>query len=276
MTKNVASALKDSKQALTTVSDSPLLDSQILLCHVKGKPRQWLYAHSEEPLNEDEALVLDRLVERRRSGEPIAYITGSRSFWKREFEVTPATLVPRPETELIVETLLERFNQQTRTVLDLGTGSGAIAISLADERPNWHITATDISGEALCVAQRNAPELTNITFLQSDWFANVAGQFDIIVSNPPYIAAADPHLATLHYEPKSALASGVDGLDAIRIIARDSARHISPTGALIVEHGYDQQEKVLRIMQDNGWLETQGLLDLAQQPRAVIAGARAL
>jgi release factor glutamine methyltransferase len=249
------------------------IDAEILLLHVLGKPRSWLIAHADDVLDMDVQTAYALLVERRVAGEPVAYIIGRRGFWSFELEVTPATLIPRPETELLVELALARLPHEAgAAVADLGTGSGAIALAMAHERPGARVVATDASTEALAVAQRNALRLDvrNVTFMQGDWLTPLAGQrFNLIVSNPPYIEAADPHLGQgdLRFEPPDALASGGDGLDAIRRIVGDARGHLEVGGWLLFEHGWNQGEAARALLRAAGYADVMTVRDLEQRDR---------
>jgi release factor glutamine methyltransferase len=222
------------------------LEARVLMEHVLGRDAAHVISHAHDALAD--LLVRDyaSLVERRAGGEPVAYLTGSREFFSREYRVDPGVLIPRPETELLVETALERIPAAGPCrVLDLGTGSGCVAISIALERPRAEVTAVDASPRALAVARDNAAKLgaLRIRFIDSDWFAALEGErFDVIVVNPPYIAAADPHLGQgdLRYEPVAALSAGADGLACIRTIVDGAGPHLSTGGWLLFEHGYDQ------------------------------------
>ena len=269
--RTIRELLNDGERHLKTSSDTPALDSQLLLGHVTGQPRTWLYTHDDERLDADAISRYTALLEDRRDGKPVAQVLGRQGFWQRDFRVTKDTLVPRPETELIVDTLLSRFDEAPRQVLDLGTGTGAIAISLAAERSHWQVTATDISAEALAVARDNAGNLTNLRFRQANWFEGDQACYDIIVSNPPYIPENDAHLEQLRFEPQLALVSGADGLDALREIIRAAPRHLHPNGSLMLEHGYDQQPAVMQLLDDAGFCDTEALTDLEGTPRAVLA-----
>lgn len=247
------------------------LEAELLLVHALGKPRSWLIAHADDALDDAQASTFSALVERRRQGEPVAYITGHRGFWTLELEVTPATLIPRPETELLVELALARMTPRAR-VADLGTGSGAIALAIARESPAASVVATDASAEALAVAQRNASRhgIRNVRFVQGDWLMPLAGErFDVIVSNPPYIEADDPHLGQgdLRFEPASALASGADGLDDIRRIVAQARDHLRPGGWLLMEHGWNQGGAVREILASAGYREVLTVQDLEQRDR---------
>jgi release factor glutamine methyltransferase len=241
-------------------------DAALLLAHVLGRSRGWLYAHGDAPVPAPDLARFEQLVTRRASGEPVAYLLGTRGFWRFDLAVTPDTLIPRPETELLVELALARIPAQSAAqVADLGTGSGAIALAIASERPQARVVAVDISGDALEVARGNAAALglDNVEFRRGDWLSPLAGErFDLVVSNPPYIAEGDAHLAQgdLRFEPRGALASGADGLDAIRIIAAAAPAHLRDGGWLLVEHGWEQGAAVRALF------EAAGLVDVATEP----------
>lgn len=272
MTDDVRRLINTATERLSPCSDTARLDAQIIVAHALGKSRDWLIAHDDESLSPKIIEEVQALVQRRRDGEPVAYITGSKGFWNHEFMVTPDTLVPRPETELLVETLLSRCDNTQRSVIDLGAGSGAIAVSLAAERPAWLITATDVNPATLHIAAANgdACKVSNIRFVTSHWLDDVSGPFDIIVSNPPYIAAADPHLEALTYEPELALVSGEDGLTAIREIVSTAYRKMNEGGILLLEHGYDQATSVRSLMTANGYSSIETLVDAGGQERATL------
>lgn len=244
----------------------PPSEARLLLGHVLNKSAAWLLAHGEQVLDEDDLLAFASLAARRAGGEPVAYLVGRREFFGRDFEVSPAVLIPRPETELLVETALAGAGAAAR-ILDLGTGSGCIAITLALELPQAQVTAVDASIAALAVARRNAERLAaRLRFVHSDWFDALAEEtFDLIVANPPYIAAADPHLATgdLRHEPAAALASGTEGLDALRRIIAGSSARLAPGGQLWLEHGYDQAPAVLELLARTGLTAIEQHRDLA-------------
>ena len=248
-------------------------DAEVLLAHVLDRPRSWLYAHGDDDLDADATVRFADLLARRRAGEPVAYLTGRRGFWRFDLQVGPATLIPRPETELLVELALARLPaDQPQQVADLGTGSGAIALALAHERPRADVLATDASADALGVAAANARALAlaNVRFLRGDWFAPLASEtFDLIASNPPYIADGDAHLGEgdLRYEPRGALASGIDGLNAIRRIVADAPRHLVPGGWLLLEHGRDQGDAVRGLLAAAGLVEVETVRDLEQRDR---------
>jgi release factor glutamine methyltransferase len=257
------------------------LDAQVLLTHVLRKDRAWLIAHGDDALAREQSDTFFALAARRRDGEPVAYLTGVREFWGLPLVVSPAVLIPRPETETLVELALGRLPKADETrVLDLGTGSGAIALAIGHERAQAALLATDVSADALVVARENARRLDigNVDFAQSDWYANVpptwnGTPFDLIASNPPYVAAHDAHLreGDVRFEPASALASGHDGLDAIRRIVAGAPRHLVPGGTLVVEHGYDQAERVRALFVAAGFTDIVAARDLAGISR-VVAG----
>jgi release factor glutamine methyltransferase len=223
---------------------TPALDAEVLLAHVLSVGRARLRSHPEDPVRE-RAGEYRALIVRRAAGEPLAYLTGTQEFWSLPLAVSRAVLVPRPETELLVERALALRSARHGRVVDLGTGSGAVALAIASERPHWQVTATDVSAEALAIARANAVQLklSAIDFRQGSWFAPLAGtRFDLIVSNPPYIAADDPALAdpALAHEPRLALTPGADALSCLRAIARDAPQHLDPGGWLLLEHGNGQ------------------------------------
>jgi release factor glutamine methyltransferase len=248
-------------------------EAEILLAQVLGRSRAWLFAWPEfEPDAAAEA-AFQRLVQARRSGQPIAYLTGRRGFWSLELEVTPAVLIPRHETERLVELALARIPcERPVAVADLGTGSGAVALALARERPLASVLATDASAEALAVAESNARRLGlgNVRFARGDWCAGLGERrFDFIVSNPPYIEAGDPHLALgdLRYEPLSALAAGADGLDAIRTIVAAAPAHLEAGGWLLLEHGWNQGAAVRGLLATAGFAAVETEQDFAGRDR---------
>ena len=242
------------------------LDARILLGHALQLSRVQLITQSQRALSTDECALACALFQRRLDGEPIAYIVGERDFYGLMFYTTPDLLIPRPDTELLVDLALERAADNAR-VLDLGTGSGAIAIALAYALPDAEVSAVDASAAALDVARRNATRHgVNVNFLQSDWYDTLAGQqFDIIVSNPPYIVAGDPHLAQgdLRFEPLGALTDYADGLSALRRIVEGAPRHLATGGWLLMEHGYDQAQAVRDLLARQGFQDVQSWHDLA-------------
>jgi release factor glutamine methyltransferase len=255
------------------------LENRILLCHATGLSRVQLITQGDRPLGADEAARLTDLVTRRLQGEPIAYIVGKREFFGLDFQVGPAVLIPRPDTELIVELALGLLPAHAPRLLDMGTGSGAIAVAVAHTRPDADVTALDVSPDALAVAQANAAANgARVRFLASSWFDALAADatFDVIASNPPYIAAGDAHLAQgdLRFEPVGALTDHADGLSALRTIVAGSPHHLVPGGWLLLEHGYDQAAAVRTLLADAGFTEVQSWQDLAGIER--VSGGRFL
>jgi len=248
----------------------PELDARVLLACVLGVPRSHLDAHPEARIPADAAERFAALIERRAQGEPVAYLTGRREFWSLDLRVTPDVLVPRPETELLVERALALAVPGAARVADLGTGSGAIALALARERPAWQLVATDVSQPALAVARANAGALglAHIDFRGGDWFAPLGGEsFDLIVSNPPYVAANDPALRALGYEPRLALTPGDDALQCLRTLARGAPAHLSAGGWLLLEHGADQADAVRRELVAAGFRHVRSHRDLSAHER---------
>lgn len=253
-------------------------ETELLLAHALGKDRAWLFAHADFVPDADSLARFRQLLDARSRGEPVAYLLGRRGFWTFDLEVNPAVLIPRAETELLVELALERISVDSgMSIADLGTGSGAIALAIASERPNSRVLATDASEAALAVAQANAQRLSthNVEFALGSWCEPLAGnRFDLVVSNPPYIAEGDEHLGQgdLRFEPKAALASGSDGLDAIRSIAAGAPAHLKPGGWLLFEHGFDQGMPVCALLEQHGFVEVQTWQDLEGRER--VSGGR--
>ena len=257
------------------------LDAELLLTHVLGVSRAWLVVHAHDAIAETRCAAFEALIERRARGEPVAYLTGARGFHTLDLHVTPDVLIPRPETELLVELALARIPlgpdsvslRPGHRVADLGTGSGAIALAIARARPGVRVLATDASEAALEIARGNARslKLANVEFAQGDWCAALgdARDFDLIVSNPPYIAEGDPHLreGDLRFEPRAALASGPDGLDATRTIVRDARPRLREGGWLLLEHGFDQGAAVRALLQESGYREVFTERDLGTHER---------
>lgn len=272
----IGAALTDAARHLAATTDTPRLEAEALLAHALGTRRAYLFAWPERPLDAPAQARFADLLERRLRGEPLAYLTGEREFWSLRLQVTPDVLIPRPETELVVELALRLRPRATpQPVADLGTGSGAIALALASEAPAWQITATDRSEAALAVARRNAERLglTNVEFALGDWCtALTRTDYALIVSNPPYIAQGDPHLerSGLPFEPRTALASGDDGLDALRSICATAGDYLIDGGWLILEHGASQGPSVQSLLQAHGFVEIATHADLAGLPRATL------
>ena len=260
------------KLALALDEREARLEARLLLGRVLQRDRAWLIAHESDALEANIHAAFEASVKRRVEGEPIAYILGHREFYGLDLKVTPATLIPRPDTEVLVEAALAKIpSDQSTRVLDLGTGTGAIALAIATHRPDASVTAVDVSPDALAIAHENAQRLriANVRFVLSDWFEALrAGgnpeKYDVIASNPPYIVAGDRHLSQgdLRFEPLSALASGNDGLDDIRCIIADAALHLSTGGFLLLEHGYDQAAAAAALLSGAGYAEIHHHLDL--------------
>ena len=256
-------------------SPTERLDAELLLAAAIGKSRSYLHTWPERIVSSEDAQRYADYLQRRRGGEPVAYILGQQGFWKIDLEVAPHTLIPRPDTELLVETALELQPASPAKVLDLGTGTGAIALALASDRPAWQVTAVDRVEEAAALAERNRQRLGlgNAQVRVSHWFDSLAGErFDLIVSNPPYIAAADPHLVAgdVRFEPSSALVAGVDGLDDLRVIAAQAPAHLLPGGWLLLEHGYDQAAAVRALLAEHGFIEVTSRTDLGGHERITL------
>jgi release factor glutamine methyltransferase len=268
-------AIADAARRLSSITESARLDAQILLCQTIDMPRSYLFAHPEDELDDLSLSRFEVLIERRLQGEPMSYITGTREFWSHELLVSSATLVPRPETELLVELALREIPRNAEwQILDLGTGSGAIAICVAAERSLCTITATDVSADALGIARENVrqADLANVTCLLGDWTSPVENQqFNIILSNPPYVRDGDEALLTLRHEPLSALASGKDGLNDLRVLATDCAAILAPDGWLMMEHGADQNGDVADLLRAADWIDITCHNDLAGLPRVTVA-----
>ena len=267
----VTEILKRAARTLAPHSDSPRLDAELLLGEVLGVARSALIVRSAERLAGDSLRDYQRLLERRMQGAPIAYLTGTREFWSLPLKITPAVLVPRPETESLVERALELVPpEEACTILDVGTGSGAVALAIAAERPRARVTGVDVSAAALEVAGENARALAlpNIEWRLGSWFEAVAGErFDLIVSNPPYIADGDPALKMLIAEPALALVGGPTGLEALATIIAGAALHLKPCGSLLLEHGSDQHPKVARLLERHGFTGVRSHADYSGTPR---------
>jgi release factor glutamine methyltransferase len=273
----VTESLERAARTLSAHGESPRLDAELLLCHVTGWSRSALIVRGAETPDPAALAAFEALIARRARGAPVAYLTGSREFWSLPLKVTPDVLVPRPETELLVERALALLPEnQPRSLLDLGTGSGAIALALASERPRARITAVDVSAAALCVARHNAGTLglERIEWRLGSWFAAVPGEkYDLIVANPPYVAAGDAALSRLHAEPLLALTPGPSGLEALRAIIEGAAAHLHPEGWLLLEHGCDQADAVAELLAARGFTRIGTHADAAARPRVTMGAA---
>lgn len=263
-------ALSALQSALALDKNDARIEVHLLLQHALSVSRAWLIAHAEDLTTQEQKQSFEMLLQRRLSGEPIAHILGAREFFGLTLKVTSDTLIPRPDTETLVEAALKNIpqNAQPMNILDLGTGTGAIALAIAKHRPRAHVTAVDFSENALSIAKENAQHLAikNVSFLHSDWFSALKHQsYDVIVSNPPYIAENDPHLSLgdVRFEPKSALTSGADGLDDIRTIIATSRLYLNLSGWLMIEHGYNQADDVASLFKTAGFSQVGHVLDLA-------------
>jgi len=264
-------------QMLVNTSDSARLDAELLIAHALAIPRARFISNPEHELSQQELDRISALILRRSGGEPVAYILGHKHFWDLDLMVTPDVLIPRPDTELLVEAALELFTEGKEiNLLDLGTGSGAIAIALARAKPEWHVSATDDSRAALAIALENAEtyRLHNLSLLQSHWFEKLPPEksYDLILSNPPYIPEADPHLqqGDVRFEPRQALVAGSDGLDAIRHLIPASKAYLKPDGWLMLEHGYDQGDAVRELFARHGYQDIQQKKDLGGHVRVTL------
>jgi release factor glutamine methyltransferase len=259
-------------------SDTPLLDAELLLAHCLGRNRSYLRAFAEREVDVEAERKFRALLARRARGEPVAHLIGLREFWSLPLDVDASTLIPRPDTERLVEVALQLCDDKSRSVLDLGTGSGAIALALASERPAWSVCGVDRSPDAVALAQRNAHKLTlqRIEFIESDWFAAIESsrRFDLIVANPPYIAADDPHLVQgdLRFEPRTALVAESDGLADIALIAAQAPAWLNGDGWLLLEHGWQQAAAVRALLQRYGFVDVQSWRDYGDNER--VTGGR--
>lgn len=260
---------------LVMYSETPNLDAEILVGHIFKKSRAELFAYSEIRVRPTQKKQLSDCVSRRVAGEPVAYILGEKEFWSLSLTVTSDVLIPRPETEMLVEWILKHLPKDEKLqVADLGTGSGAIAIAIASERPYWQLIAVDNSKKALKVAKTNAERhhIRNINFHFSEWCQALEKQnYHVIVSNPPYILDCDKHLQQLKYEPHKALVGGPDGLSSIKTIIKEAKSYLTDDGWLLLEHGFDQSQKIIELMQEANYHQIQEHTDLAGLPRMIVA-----
>ncbi len=263
--------LAQARERLAAVSDSARLDAELLLAGALQKDRTWLYTWADRELSSAELALAEPLLQRRAAGEPVAYILGWRDFWSLRLQTEPSTLIPRPDTETLIEWALELPLPANSHVLDLGTGTGAIALALASEQPSWQVSGVDQSAAAVALAQRNALAngLPQVSFQKSDWFSTVQGQFDLIVSNPPYIDAADEHLSQgdVRFEPRSALVADDNGLRDLVLIIDRAPNYLKADGWLLLEHGWQQAEAVCSLLRQRGFVDVQTRRDLGGQPR---------
>ncbi|GAA0792499.1 peptide chain release factor N(5)-glutamine methyltransferase [Marinobacterium sediminicola] len=270
---SVAEAL-DRAAELTDVSDSPRADIEMLLCEVLDKPRSWLFTWPDKVLSAEQQMRFEQLLMRRVQGTPIAHLLGYRDFWTLRLKVSPDTLIPRPDTETLVEQALALLPDQPARVADLGTGTGAIALALASERPQWQLVATDLHPGAVSLARENAQAcgLSNVEIRQGSWCEPLSGHFDMIVSNPPYIDPDDPHLdqGDVRFEPLSALTAEEKGMADIRTIAEQARALLQPGGWLLFEHGYDQGELVRHLLQALGYVQVCTHRDLGDNDRVTL------
>lgn len=274
---NISDLLTQARQLLASECECRL-EAEVLLCHALNTTRAWLYAHPAREIDTRQAEAFLQLVRRRRGGEPVAYITGFREFWSLRLQVTPDVLIPRPETELLVETALAHIPVDSNCrIADLGTGSGAVALAIASERPRCDIHATDISHAALAVARNNALSLAieNVHFHHGSWLSGLTGTFDCIVSNPPYVSSDDPHLASgdCRHEPSAALSPGADAMTAIRQLAAAAWSRLEPGGILAFEHGFEQGKVCRELLLDLAYDEVDTIRDLTGHER-VTSGKR--
>lgn len=272
---NIKNIMSDLSVKLSKVSSSPELDSEILLMKALRVSRAYLYTYNEKVIPDSKKKLLEELVNRRMNKEPIAYILGKKEFWSRDFYINQHTLIPRPESEMLVELIIQaNARKKISSILELGTGSGCISVSLAKELSHSQIVSTDICAKALEVANKNAQHygVNNISFIKSDWFNKLDNQkFDCIVSNPPYIREDDPYLSELTFEPSKALVSGDDGLEAIEIISSNAAEYLSPEGKIFIEHGKYQKKEIQKIFELNNWRDIICHRDFGGLPRITTA-----
>lgn len=276
MANTVETAIHSATLLLQGSTDSAKLDAQVLLLEVLKQPRSYLFSWPEKQLTEQQQALFDSYCQRRLNGEPVAHITGTREFWSLPLQVNATTLIPRPDTETLVETALKLPLCQDANVLDLGTGTGAIALALASEKPDWQVTGVDRIADAVALSTLNKQRLglQRVTFLQSNWFSEVINQkFDLIVSNPPYIEHDDQHLAQgdVRYEPLSALVADDDGMADIKHIITQARNYLVPNGYLLLEHGYQQSTKVHSFFAQMTYTNILTVKDLANNDRVTLA-----
>ncbi len=274
MAQSIRDCLLAAEQ-LASVSESPRLDVELILAWVLAQSRTYLFTWPERELSAAQQAAFEQALARRLKGEPVAYIVGQQGFWTLDLQVAPSTLIPRPETELLVEAVLQRLPESPAMLLDLGTGTGAIALAVASERPQWRCVAVDKMPDAVALAERNRErlQLHNVRCLQSDWFANVGSTlFDVVVSNPPYIDSEDPHLqqGDVRYEPQSALVAAEKGLADIDRIVTKAKRYMVPGGLLLLEHGWEQGQAVRKLFTANRYSQVETLCDLAGHERVTL------
>lgn len=255
-------------------SDSAKADARVLLCFVLQKGQSYLYTWPDAELDSHQQARFEALIKRRVAGHPVAYLTGYRDFWSLTLQTSPATLIPRPETECLVEAALSRLPQSPARLCDLGTGTGAVALAIASERPDMSVTGVDVIDEAVALAALNAKrnDINNAVFLKSHWFDEVEGLFNMIVSNPPYVEADSDYLGQgdVRFEPATALTSGQDGLNDIRLIIARAPHYLNDGGWLLLEHGYNQAAAVQRLMRDHGFSHIETIQDLAGIDRVTL------
>ncbi len=258
-------------RTLASISDSPQLDCQLILACILDRSREWIIGHSDDQICLDQIIEFNNMMARRKQGEPIAYLLGYKDFWDLRFKVTRDTLIPRPETELLIENILDTFDETPIVVADFGAGSGAIAVTLASERPGWQIIGIDINIKTLEVAKTNGTGFSNLDWVQGNWGDALAGgSLDLLICNPPYIAVSDPHLDNLCAEPRTALVSGDNGLADLKTVIQAAGHLLKADGHLILEHGHEQQQQVCESLQASNFA-TIALDDLHGNPRAVLA-----
>lgn len=273
LTSTLSQLLEDASRKLLASSDSAKLDAQVLLCHVLSKDISYLYTWPEKQLNKNQFEQFNTLIEQRLSGVPVAYITGTREFWSLPLTVSPSTLIPRPDTETLVDLVLNHRVNDDVSLLDLGTGTGAIALALASENNSWEISAVDFNEDAVELAKLNAKNLSlnHVKIFQSDWYSKISEntRFDVIVSNPPYIDPLDEHLAMgdVRFEPKSALVADNKGLADIELIIQQGKNYLNTNGAVYIEHGYEQGRGVRQIFLENGYNKVNTEKDLSGNDR---------